>query len=77
MQLEALKAQMRDAAAQHDADIEAAKNPLHTRIKELEDMAGGAKRVESMLRAARKAASKADGQVQVCILVLGITFHNL
>lgn len=70
VQLKALKGQIREAAADHDAKIQEAKEPLLVQIQELEDRAGGTKRMESMLRAARKAASQSDGQVQVLVMRL-------
>ena len=65
LQLTALKDQIREAAAARDADIEEAKRPLVAQIKDLEQKASAASRMESMMRSARKAASKADGQIQV------------
>ena len=64
LQLKALKDQIRQSAEARDAELLSAKEPLVAQIRELEDKATSAKRVESMLRAARKSASKADGQIQ-------------
>ena len=60
VQLEALKVEMREGA-----DVQAVRQPLLDQIRELEGKLTAASPLDSMLKAARKAAGKADGQVQV------------
>ena len=47
------------------ADVQAVRQPLLDQIRGLEGKVTAASRLDSMLKAARKAAGKADGQVQV------------
>ncbi len=58
--MQALKAEMRETA-----DAQAVKQPLLDRIQELEQKSSNTARMELSLRAAKKAAGKADGQIQV------------
>lgn len=60
----ALKAETRQ-----EASAQAIRQPLLEQIKELEQKLSSAARLDSMLRAARKAAGKSDGQVQVLTLL--------
>ena len=62
--MQALKDQLRAAAAARDADIEAAVAPLKS---ELESKVQTTSRMESIVRSARNAAGKADAQAQVRI----------
>lgn len=62
LQLQELKAQMRALAESRDAELEAALAPLKS---QLETRTAEAAKLESSLKAAKLAAGRANGQVQV------------